>query len=102
MQQYIFLVVGFILADIISSIKPKLRIIIKPNGLDIFHIKKQKIAKKFSSKLSLKIGKNIINLHHSTIGWLGIALSTAMSNIYLFSVSIGTIIHHWLKEKKFF
>ena len=61
-----------------------------------------KIARKESSAIVIAIGKRTINLHHSKFGWLLAGISVITTNLSLLAVSIGLVVHHWIRERKIF
>lgn len=103
-QQAFLAFSGFLIAEIISRLKFKILISFQ----DLRNIKtnfkkiSKKITKKTSSYLVLNLGKKTFDLHHSRLGWILAGISMIVSNLSLFSVSLGIIIHHWIKERKIF
>ncbi|MCS7105856.1 MAG: hypothetical protein NZ942_00870 [Candidatus Aenigmarchaeota archaeon] len=62
----------------------------------------EKINKKGSSGVIVSIGNKTFHFHHSRLGWILAAISMGITNLYLFSVSLGLILHHLIREKKLF
>lgn len=62
----------------------------------------KEIGKKGSSGIILCFGNKTFNFHHSRFGWILVAISVALANIWLLAVSLGLIIHHIIRERKLF
>ncbi|MEM7818697.1 MAG: hypothetical protein QW403_00935 [Candidatus Aenigmatarchaeota archaeon] len=62
----------------------------------------ERINKKGSSGVVVSIGNKTFHFHHSRLGWILAAISMGITNLYLFSVSFGLILHHLIREKKLF
>lgn len=62
----------------------------------------EKVNKKGNSGVLLSVGNKTFNFHHSRLGWILAAISMVIANLSLFSVSLGLILHHLVREKKLF